>query len=170
MRKLVWLAILFLIVSLNAVSEERRIERTMTLDAPIEDVWDAWTTEEGVATFFSENATIELRPGGAYEILFDMSAPEGTRGCEGCRVLAFDPPHMISFTWNAPPKFGALRQHQTHVTVHLTELGLNRTRLDFLHEGFGDSETWAEIHRYFEVAWGGQVLPRLEKRFAAVSP
>ena len=39
----------------------------------------------------------------AYELHFLEDAPEGRRGSESCRVLAFVPERLLSFTWNAPP-------------------------------------------------------------------
>lgn len=152
--------------TLSLFADGPAIRRDVVVDAPVEKVWHAWTTNEGVRSFFSESSNIDLRPGGPYEILFSKDAPKGERGCEGCRVLAYDAPRMLSFTWNAPPKFGELRQHQTHVTVRLEPQGTDRTIVHFVHEGFGESATWKEIHAYFENAWGNFVLPNLVKSFA----
>lgn len=148
-------------------ADELTIRREVSVTAPIEAVWEAWTTNEGARAWFSEWTNVELRPGGPYEIFFSApgDAPEGQRGCEGCRVLAFDAPHMLSFTWNAPPKFGPLRSHQTHVTIRLESRGPNETLVRFLQEGFGQSGDWPAIHAYFERAWGDFVLPNLVTHF-----
>ena len=41
-------------------------------------------------------------PYGKFEIFFDPSAPEGKKGAEDCKVLAFQENKFLSFTWNAP--------------------------------------------------------------------
>ena len=163
-RHILALAILTLAAN-TSLADGPTIRKELVVNAPIADVWHAWTTDEGARTFFSESTNIDLRPGGPYEIFFSLDAPEGERGCEGCRVLAFDPPRMISFTWNAPPKFPELRRHQTRVTVRLSPEGEGKTRVLFVHEGFGESETWLEVRDYFVVAWGEHVLPRFVKSF-----
>src|SRR5690348_9755079 len=42
-----------------------RIERTVELAHPPSTVWAALTTAEGLGTWFGDEATIDLRPGGA---------------------------------------------------------------------------------------------------------
>ena len=41
-----------------------RIERTVEIARPPAEVWAALTTAEGLASWFGDEATIELRPGG----------------------------------------------------------------------------------------------------------
>ena len=45
-----------------------RIERTVDLAAPPEKVWAALTTAEGLAAWFGNTATIDLRPGGSAQM------------------------------------------------------------------------------------------------------
>ena len=98
---------------------------------------------------------------------FDLDAPFGLRGGEGCRVLAVDAPHMLSFTWNAPPDLPHIRSHYTHVIVTLVGIGEGETRVRLTHDGWGTSGEWDEGIEYFRKAWGGIVLPRLRQRFVS---
>lgn len=135
------------------------------IPAPLEDVWQAWTTEEGARTFFAPACRIDLRPGGAYEMYFDLEAAEGLRGGEGCEVLAFEELAILSFSWNAPPELPRIREHHTHVTVYFEALAGNRTRVTLLHDGWGSGKDWQRDREYFQRAWGQVVLPRLKNRF-----
>ena len=45
-----------------------RIERTAELAHPSAKVWAALTTAEGLGSWFGDEATIDLRPGGASEL------------------------------------------------------------------------------------------------------
>lgn len=119
------------------------------------EVWRAWTTAEGFGEVFDGPVlhAAELRVGGAYEIYWSPGSPEGERGSEGCRVLSYVPERMLSFSWNAPPQFGALRGEMTHVVVELEALGPGMTRMTVRHLGFGEGEAWAGVRAYFAEAW-----------------
>src|SRR5688572_23586120 len=56
---------------------DRVLRAELVLAAPIESVWAAWATEEGVKTFFAPGARVEPRVDGAYEIYFDPTAAPG---------------------------------------------------------------------------------------------
>jgi len=155
-----------MLVSATALSgADRRIELEVVVTATVADVWAAWTTVDGVKSFFAGGANIEPKPDGAYEIFFDMSQPEGRRGADGMRILVFEPPHRLAFTWNAPEKFPNARRQRTRVTITLSAVGEGRTRVALAHDGFGDTEEWQNVQAYFTKAWGGVVLPRLKERF-----
>jgi uncharacterized protein YndB with AHSA1/START domain len=125
----------------------------------------AWTTPEGVRSFFAPECRIELRPGGAYKMYFNPSAEPGRRGGEGMIVLALQEERMLSFTWNAPPSLPKIRSQMTHVTVRLYPTAASGTRVVLRHDGWGYGGQWDEAFRYFERAWGEIVLPRLSRFF-----
>ena len=49
---------------------DKILRKEVVVPASLKEVWDAWTTTEGVKTFFSSEAKIELAIGGSYEIYF----------------------------------------------------------------------------------------------------
>src|SRR5262249_3083885 len=84
----VWL----LVVTTTARADaDKDLRKEVVVAAPVADVWAAWTTNAGARTFFARGSNIELKRGGAYEILFFPDAPPGSRGAEGLHVLAFVP-------------------------------------------------------------------------------
>ena len=44
-----------------AIASERAINEKITVKANVDDVWKAWTTTEGVKSFFAPDAKVELR-------------------------------------------------------------------------------------------------------------
>jgi len=148
----------------QAQPAERAIDKAVEVAAPIEAVWAAWTTREGIVGFFAPDARIEARVGGAFEIYFDPGAPAGQRGADGMRFMALQPPRMLSFDWNAPPSLPEARQQRSFVVVRLAPLDGNRTRVTLHHTGWGDGGEWDKAHAYFDRAWG-HVLGNLKKRF-----
>jgi uncharacterized protein YndB with AHSA1/START domain/uncharacterized protein YciI len=146
-------------------TSDRTIEKTTIVAAPVEKVWWAWTTADGIKSFLAPDAKIELRVGGAYEIYFVPSAPEGSRGSEGCQVLAYLPREMLAFSWSAPPSMPAVRKMFTQVVVAFEPLDADRTRVRLVHHGWGSGPKWDQAYAYFDKAWAG-VLGALSQHFA----
>ena len=143
----------------------KQITFQVVISAPLQEVWKAWTSQEGVVSFFAPACKIELRVGGSYEMYFDPDAPAGERGGEGLTILAIQEGKMLSFTWNAPPSLPEVRGQFTHVTLYFQEARQNQTALTLVHDGWGEGGQWDQAFDYFTRAWGEVVLPRLEYRF-----
>jgi uncharacterized protein YndB with AHSA1/START domain len=139
---------------------------TKTIDAPVADVWRAWTTAEGIESFFAPKAArVEPVVGGAFELWFGVDFPEGTRGSEGCKFHSVKPMEQLVFEWNAPPTIPAIRPLRTLVYLDFKPLPGNRTELTLRNFGYGDGDDWAKTKAYFTNAWPA-VMASLEKRFA----
>ncbi len=144
---------------------ENVITSQIDVPAPLTEVWRAWTTEEGAQSFFAPECNIDLRPGGAYEMFFDLDAEHGNRGGEGMIVMAVQPQRMLAFTWNAPPQLPSVRGQMTHVVIRLFETKDGGTRVTLRHDGWGIGDEWNDAFQYFSSAWADVVLPRLKHRF-----
>jgi uncharacterized protein YndB with AHSA1/START domain len=79
-----------------------RIERTF--DAPAEDVFDAWTSEEVIARWFKPaqgwqeaGAEVDLRVGGSIRVV--MRTPNGEPVRAGGEYTLIERPHRLAFTW-----------------------------------------------------------------------
>jgi len=142
----------------------RIIRKEVIIDAPRTDVWNAWTTEDGVRSFFARYANVDLRFGGPFEMIFSLEPPEGLRGSEGCRILSYVEGEVLSFTWNAPPQFLDVRGERTFVVLQFEDAGPGRTRLTLTHGGWQAGGQWDEVYAYFDDAWTG-VLGSLQARF-----
>jgi uncharacterized protein YndB with AHSA1/START domain len=151
------------------------IEVEVTVNAVRGEVWQLWTTQEGVASFFAPNGKVERRLDGPFELYFLPDAPEGQRGSEGCRFLTYSPLRMVSLSWNAPPHLPFARQHHTWLVIWFDvadEEGKARVRLK--HMGFAErvaefpdhAEEFAKAREYFARAWP-RVLESLRQRCEA---
>ena len=132
----------------------RFIHKEKIVNQSIDQVWNTWTTQEGLEKLFGIQVTFDLKVGGPIEILFDDSAEEGKKGSEGCVVLAYEPKNLLSFTWNAPPHLTQVRGHHTFVEIRFEERGEAQTFIELNHFGWGKSDEWTAAYNYFEVAWG----------------
>jgi len=105
-----------------------RIERTVELVQPPAKVWAALTTAEGLGTWFGNQATIDLRPGGAAQ----MTWTSGDKA--NMRIERVEEPTVFGFTWQiyGLPEDDARR---TYVEFTLEPTG-SGTRLTVVETGF----------------------------------
>ena len=80
-----------------------RIERTF--DAPIEDVFEAWTSEQVLRRWMHANpdwetptAEVDLRVGGRVRVVMRDPADGAEYGALG-EYTVIEPPHRLAFTW-----------------------------------------------------------------------
>jgi len=161
------LALAVLVVALLPAAggaAERAIDKVVVIAANVDQAWDAWTTREGIVSFFAPDAVIEPRVGGAFHIHIDPTAPPGMKGADDMRFMALQPKKMISFDWNAPPSLPQARTQRTFVIVRFEPINERETRVSLHHTGWGDGGEWDKAFAYFDRAWGN-VLANLKKRF-----
>ena len=150
--------------TLPAAAAEKAIEKEIVVPASVDQAWAAWTTREGITSFFAPDAEIDARVGGAFHIHMDPSAAPGMKGADDMRYMALQPKKMVSFDWNAPPSLPEARQQRTFVIVRFEPLGEKETRVSIHHLGWGTGGQWDQTYAYFDRAWGN-VLGNMRKRF-----
>ena len=72
-------------LALCAHAQERMLHKEVVVDAPVEAAYAAWTTSEGIQSFFAPEAVVDAKPGGAFFIHFNPYAAGGSRGADGMR-------------------------------------------------------------------------------------
>jgi len=120
-----------------------RIERTVEVARPPARVWAALTTAEGLGTWFGQQATIDLRPGGAGTLSWEEHHTD-------FRVERIEEPHVFGFTWRI---YGLPDDdpRRTYVEFTLEAAGAG-TRLTVVETGF--AQLGPEQH---ESSFGGNV-------------
>jgi len=162
MRCVIFLA--GLLVASNLIAAERAIEKEVVVAAPIDAVWQTWTSKAGIESFFAPEAEIEPRVGGAFHVHMDPLAQPGSKGADDMRFMALQRPTMLSFDWNAPPSLPEARAQRTFVVVRLADVDGKSTRVTLHHTGWGTGGEWDKTYVYFDRAWG-YVLGNLKKRY-----
>ena len=147
---------------------EPSIDLAVQVKAPVSAVWQAWTSSDGITSFFAPEAEVDPRPDGAFHIFMDPYAKPGMKGADTMQVLAVEPERLLSFTWNAPPHLAQARAQRTVVILRFTPDG-ETTRLTLTHLGWGSTGEWPQARAYFEKAWPN-VLKNLQTRFETGKP
>jgi uncharacterized protein YndB with AHSA1/START domain len=138
---------------------EGRVRIEMTLHAPIEAVYAAWTQPEAMARWLAPigqaHVEADVRVGGRFRVVMigDGMSIEHTG-----EYLTVEPPRELSFTWQS----AYTGREPSIVTVTLTRDG-DSTRLLLLHERL--PEDAAESHRG---GWGA-ILRRLVEELLTAS-
>jgi uncharacterized protein YndB with AHSA1/START domain len=105
-----------------------RIERVVELKQSRDKVWAALTTAEGLAAWFGQKATIDLRPGGTASMSWDSG------DIANMRVERVEEPSVFGFTWHI---YGLPEDdpRRTYVEFTLEQAG-DGTRLTVVESGF----------------------------------
>ena len=105
-----------------------RIERTVRIERPVDDVWAAITTAEGLSSWFGQRTEIDLRVGGEARLTWD----EGH--VANLRIERIEAPTVFGYTWGifGLPEGDARR---TYVEFTLAAEGTG-TSLTVVESGF----------------------------------
>ncbi|NIK75815.1 uncharacterized protein YndB with AHSA1/START domain [Paenibacillus castaneae] len=76
----------------NARNELTDIRQTLVLNAPINKVWDAVATSEGITAWFMPNDFVP-------ELGYEFHLEAGPFGKSPCKVTVLDPPNRLTFNW-----------------------------------------------------------------------
>ena len=116
-------------------------DNVVELGVPVEQVWDAISTAEGLTGFMADQAEVEPAVGGHVQIGWDGDMmPPGT-------IDAWEPPHRLSVRGNGIAQEWLLEGHGGSTTVRL------------VFNGYGDTD-WDETYDAFD-ATGALVLEML---------
>jgi uncharacterized protein YndB with AHSA1/START domain len=125
--------------------------------APVSDVWRAFSTSEGLSTWLTPNATVDLRPGGEWTAHF----PGGSTG--GGTIVSFVPEKEIVIAALAPDQFPHVRAERTRATFQFQSRG-EATIVRLTQTGWKSGPEWTRAYEYL-VAGNAELMATLHKRF-----
>jgi len=126
------------------------IVQTLVLEAPLQKVWEAVATAEGIAAWFMPN---DFQPLAGHA--FTIFSPYGDSPCV---VKELDPPNRLVFSWGK----------DWVVTFALKELD-GKTEFTLIHSGWSEGtatevgESHTVVRDRMNLGWGSSVLPKLRK-------
>jgi uncharacterized protein YndB with AHSA1/START domain len=131
----------------------------LTIPAPLPDVWKAFTTSDGLMTWLTPSATVELRPGGDWICHF----PGGSTG--GGTIVSFISQQELVISALAPDKFPNVRAHRTNAKFTFKANG-NSTLVRLTQTGWQEGDEWNRAYEYL-AAGNAQLLAMLHHRFVS---
>ena len=118
-----------------------RIERDVLIEAPIDVVWEVISRPEHIVHWFSDEAQLDLRPGGEGILTFEMNAANQPATYH-LRFEAVEPPRRLAFRWVYPRGEEPRPGNSTLVEFTLAEEG-GKTRLTVVESGL-DLMPWPD--------------------------
>jgi uncharacterized protein YndB with AHSA1/START domain len=151
---------------LTTTTNDKAISKEVTLNAPLNLVWDAWTISERVSEWFAPETVVEAMEGGAYELYFIPGNKTGMN-TKGCKIIKLVEEKELRFTWKGPDQFESIMNHEdelTTVNVRFISVDPNSTKVMVEHTGFKEDHNWKEAFDWHQMAWSG-VLSSLKSAF-----
>ena len=130
---------------------------TVSVPANLSDVWQAFATSEGLSTWLTPGAVVDLRPGGEWTAHF----PGGKTG--GGTIISFIPQKEIVISAMAPERFPTVRATRTQARFRFESRG-SSTRVELEQTGWRNGSEWDSAYEYL-FAGNAQLLATLHRRF-----
>lgn len=136
---------------------EKAVKFEVMIPAPVEKVWEAFTTNAGLTTWLWSNVTVDLRPGGDWTVHY----PGGATG--GGTIVSLIPGRQLVMRAMAPEKFPTVRRERTRVVWDFDAVG-SETRVTLTQTGWKDGQEWDDAYEYLAKG-NAQLLDQLRYRF-----
>jgi uncharacterized protein YndB with AHSA1/START domain len=146
-------------VQVTKVKEPRKELRfQVVIPAPVEQVWQAFTTGEGLNTWLWSDCVVDLREQGDWLVRY----PGGNTG--GGTILSFTPQREIVLAAMAPEKFPTVRKERTTAAFRFETVDTMKTRVSLIQWGWKQGEEWDNAYEYLANG-NAMLLAQLYKRF-----
>lgn len=146
----------------------RVLQQSIVVPAGAADVWKAFTTSAGFASWASPVAFVDFRLGGHIEATYDPQGKIGAPGNIRNEIVAFVPERMLALrNTQAPPStaFDAPTFQTLHTVIFLDAVGPGATRVTIAQPGYGTGDKFDGVYAHF-ARGNGWSLQQLAKRFA----
>ena len=140
-----------------AGQEPQQLVIEAEIPAPLPAVWQAFSTSDGLSTWLTPRAVVDLRPGGEWTAHF----PGGSTG--GGTIVSFQPEKELVLAALAPDKFPHVRADRTRAVFQFEAKG-NSTVVRLTQTGWKSGPEWTLAYEYL-LAGNAQLLATLHKRF-----
>ncbi len=164
-----WIWVVAVAVLVGQCRASERILRTeAVVHAPVSDVWNAFTTKEGLQAWMVPVAEVDLRLGGTLKTNYNPQAKIGDPGTIVHHILSYEPERMLSTRFDAPetaPAEAKLAAPKAWVVYRFEPLSEEETRVTVTMMGWGEGEDWDRSYAFFQKgnAWE---MEKLVQRFA----
>jgi len=145
-------------------ANERILIEEVWADAPVTDVWNAYTTDEGWMVWAAPQAQVDLRVGGT--ILTAYSGDIGGPTTNTLHIINYVPYELLTLNADVSHNWSEVMQQDAdnlYNVILFQEIELRRTLIRSYGLGYGDSPEYQGLMQFFIEANEGLYL-RL-KRF-----
>ena len=139
----------------------KELRFAVEVPAPVDQVWQAMTTAEGLKTWLTPDAKVDLRAGGDWLAIFPGGVAPG-----GGPIVSFVPEKSITLRAMAPTQFPTVRQERTLAVFELKPVDAKTTRVTLQQTGWKEGKEWDDAFEYLSKG-NPQLLNALRQRFVS---
>jgi uncharacterized protein YndB with AHSA1/START domain len=154
MRKVILFAGLALLLAITPLwsAPQDPIVTEAIIDAPLAEVWQAFTTRDGIESWMVAKTDIDLRPGGLWRTSYSKDSNLNDDASIHQMILAYDPGRMLAFRTIKPPKNFPFPNAiaKTWTVTYFETVGDSRTKITAHMLGFGDDDESQKMRAFFE--------------------
>jgi uncharacterized protein YndB with AHSA1/START domain len=156
---------------LNLATANQPLVHSAVVDAPVAEVWKAFTTKEGITGWMVPAGEIDLRVGGKMRTSYtkgsDLTGPDVIENT----IISFDPQRMFSIKITKAPERFPFKKAMQHVwtVIYFEPVAQSKTRVTCRMLGFDDEEESVRMRLFF-LEGNRQTLEELVKHFAKRTP
>lgn len=137
-----------------ASADGNRVVYETEIDADIDAVWSAFTTNAGLKTWMAPLVEIELAVGGTMKANYNSKGKIGDATTIENTILSFDPKRMLSLKATVFPKGFPFEDaaKATWSVFYFSELPSSRTKITVVGLGYTDDEQSKKMRSFFATA------------------
>jgi uncharacterized protein YndB with AHSA1/START domain len=158
----------FILAAVPAVAQEpapapgSRVVFVAELEAGIDEVWDAFTTNEGLRMWMAPLVEIDLAVGGTIRSSYDPGGNLGDDGTITNTILAYDSKRMLALKATGYPDGFPFAEaaRETWSVFYFDAVSSSKTAVTIVGLGYTDSEESIKLRAFFEPA-NAELLRRL---------
>lgn len=143
-----------LFICTSTVGQENRIADEFEIDASVDDVWNAFTTAEGLKSWVAPLADIDLRVGGKWRANYNKDGKLGDETTIENTILCYDPKRMLSIKATKFPKGFEFEEAAkgTWSVFYFAKVSDTKTKITIVGLGYNDSEQSKKMRAFFKPA------------------
>jgi uncharacterized protein YndB with AHSA1/START domain len=157
--------------TLKRKQAEKSADKLVTegvIDAPVDEVWAALCTKEGLESWNVAHAAVDLKVGGKMRTHYDPKGALGDPNTIENVILSFEPQRMLSIkVGHCPESFPFKSAIKTVWQVlHFEPIGPTRTRLQIIGLGYGSDDESRKLRDFFEKG-NAYTIKKLQDKLAS---
>jgi uncharacterized protein YndB with AHSA1/START domain len=168
-RAIVALTLVLILAASVRAQEVRPIVSEGLVEAPLDVVWAAWTTNDGLRAWLAPHVEIELRLGGLMRTNYSAQGKLGDAQTIENTILSFEPKRMLSIKVSKTPDGfpfpSAIQQMWT--VLYFEDAGSGRTRVRVVGLGFEPDEESQKMRAFFDQG-NAITVKQLQRHFSKV--
>jgi uncharacterized protein YndB with AHSA1/START domain len=160
--------LLLMACAISGAAQDRTMQEVEDeIDAPVKEVWKAFTTKEGIESWMVPVAEIDFRVGGEMRTNYNKDGKIGDSGTIINAILSYDPERMLSIRATGSPANFPYKKalEKSWTVIYFEPLPGNRTKVRVVGLGY-EEDAESQMMREFFKKGNAITLEHLKKRFA----